>query len=197
MCVTVVATCCCKGTNGMTHIHTQRDTQTIKSVTSSDDPRVPSSRRAVLLCAEPGCNSVLCLRAAVKATKLIRLPSGGRDDSLMTLVHTHTHTLSMHTLMCKCRKLHIHDDTETAHFSLGRFFTLFWYKHAHLSHQVWSLSLQENGKMPALLFIDVMIGSRGNQRQMELFFSISASRVLRKYTCLQPGLCAKKERSNL
>lgn len=76
----------CKDTNGIlshTDIH-----KLFKSVASSDDPGVPFARYAMLLCSEQGCNSVLCLRGAVKATKLIRLPPGGRDDSLMTLADT-------------------------------------------------------------------------------------------------------------
>lgn len=52
----------------------------------------------MLLCAEQGCNSVLCLRAAMKATKLIRLPPGGRDDSLMTLADKFIHTLTQRIL---------------------------------------------------------------------------------------------------
>lgn len=71
---------------------THRDTQTIKCVASLDDPCVPFASRAMLLCTEQGCNSAFCLRAAGKATKLIRLPPGGRDDSLMTLANTFIHT---------------------------------------------------------------------------------------------------------
>lgn len=73
-------------------LHSHKYTQTVKSVASSDDPRVPFARCAMLLCTVQGCNSVLCLRAVRKATKLIRLPPGGQDDSLMTLVDTNEHT---------------------------------------------------------------------------------------------------------
>lgn len=55
-------------------------------------PAFPFARFAMLLCAGQGYNSVLCLRAAVKATKLIRLPPGGRDDSLMTLSRHNLYT---------------------------------------------------------------------------------------------------------
>lgn len=85
----VVVTYGCKYTNGKTLIHTQK---LFKSVASSDDPCVPIARFAMLLYTEQGCNSVLCLRAAVNATKLIRLPPGGRDDSLMTLADTDLYT---------------------------------------------------------------------------------------------------------
>lgn len=57
--------------------HTHRHKQTIKSVASSADPHVPFALCAMLLRAEQGCNSVLCLQAAVEDTKLIRLPPGG------------------------------------------------------------------------------------------------------------------------
>lgn len=52
----------------------------------------PFAQFAALLCTELGCISVLCLRAAREATKLIRLPPGGWDDSLMTLVDTNLYT---------------------------------------------------------------------------------------------------------
>lgn len=71
---------------------TQRHRQTIKSVASSDDPCAPFAGFALLLRAQQSCNSVLCLQAAMKATKLIRLPPGGRDDSLMTLADTILYT---------------------------------------------------------------------------------------------------------
>lgn len=84
----------CKDTNGLTHthIHTHGRQQAIKSVASLDDPCVPFALCAMLLCAEPSCNSALCLRAAMKDTKLIRLPPGGRDDSLMTLADANLYT---------------------------------------------------------------------------------------------------------
>lgn len=78
----------------LTQKHTHTHTNYLLSMASSADPGVPFARYALLLCSEQGCNSVLCLRAAMKATKLIRLPSGGQDDSLMTLAGQ----LSIHTL---------------------------------------------------------------------------------------------------
>lgn len=88
MCGTVVATYGCKDS----HTNTQAHTQTIKSVASLDDPCLSFARFAMLLCAGQSYNSVLCLRAAVKAPKLIRLPPGGRDDSLMTLSRHNLYT---------------------------------------------------------------------------------------------------------
>lgn len=55
-------------------------------------PVLPSPGCATLLRTELDCNSVLCSWAAGKATKLIRLPPGGWDDSLMTLADTNLYT---------------------------------------------------------------------------------------------------------
>lgn len=82
------------------------DTQTLLKVWyTQDDPCGSFAPCAMLLCSEQGCNSVLCLRAAQNATKLIRLPPGGEDDSLMTLVLENAHTQAdgyRNTVMQKC-----------------------------------------------------------------------------------------------
>lgn len=71
----VVATCGCKDTNRTTYTHT--DTHRLLKAWDPQMTLVPFAQCAMLLCTELGCNSVLCLRAAREATKLIRLPPGG------------------------------------------------------------------------------------------------------------------------